>query len=159
MARLKYKLEEYSTREISTKLGTITVDLASAICFPQGIVGFSNLHYYCLAEIPEQKLPGALLLQNLEEEKLGFIVLPLADKFIKGDNPLINYEDIKSAAESYSITQDNLSVLVISTISRLEGKFKITINLKAPILIDKNEKVAYQHVFIKNEYPLDYPLN
>jgi flagellar assembly factor FliW len=158
MARLKYKLEENNITEIETKLGVIKVNVSNAICFPQGIVGFGNLHNYCLAEIPDNILPGALMLQNLEDKKLGFITIPISDIFLKGEKPLINYEDILSAAESYGILPENLTVLAILTISKQDGKIGVSINLKAPIIIDKLEKIAYQHVFIKNDYPIAYSL-
>lgn len=157
MARLKYKYNaEEKTREVDTKLGKVSLNLSAAICFPHGIVGFSNKHHYCLAEIPEGKLAGALLLQSLEEDRLGFIVLPLAEKFYSGDQNLLLAEDVLEACNLYNIKSEDLDLLVIATLSKIDNKFKISINLKAPILMDRKEKIAYQHVFIRHDYPLTY---
>ena len=158
MTRLKYKIGSDEVRDIDTKLGKVTLHLSAAICFPHGVIGFDNLHYYCLCAIPEGRMPGALLMQSVEEEKLGFIILPLAEKFYKEGGALLELEDVRSAAESYDIREENLTVLVIASLSKEIGERKISINLKAPIFLDNKEKVAYQHVFIKNSYPLSFQL-
>jgi flagellar assembly factor FliW len=158
MARLKYKLLDSEIRELDTKFGKIQIDMSAAICFPTGVIGISG-NYYCLTEIPENKLPGALLLQNLDNIDFGFLVLPLSEKFYTGENSLIKYEDVESAISSYGIEEENVNILVISSIKKTDGQLKISINLKAPIFIDSKEKIAFQHVFIKKEYPVAYPLN
>lgn len=159
MARLKYKIDVSEIREVETKLGKVQLNLSSAICFPHGIIGFDNLNYYCLCSIPENKIStGALLLQSVEDAKLGFIVLPLAEKLYKEQNGLIKYEDILTAASSYGIKEENMNIIVIASLTRENGKPKISINLKAPILVDILEKIAYQHVFVKNDYPLAFEL-
>lgn len=159
MARLKYKLNDDNITQVTTKLGLITIDLSKAICFPKGIVGFPNLHYYCCVEVPENKLPGALILQSIDDERAGFIVLPLAEKFYKGESALIKYEDVLDAAESYGIKEDSINIMVIARVARHDDQFYLTINLKAPIILDLQERLAYQHIFVKNTYPLNYTLN
>lgn len=160
MARLKYKIDATETKEVETRLGKVKLNLSSAIFFPHGIIGFNNLHYYCLCSIPDNKIAdGVLLLQSAEDSKLGFIVLPLAERFYKEKNNLIKYEDIMLAANSYDIKEQNLSVLVIASIKIENSKPQISINLKAPILVDGHEKIAYQHVFVKHDYPLAFELS
>lgn len=158
MARLKYKLEEYTKKEIQTKLGKVIIDESSSICFPKGIVGFPSLHYYSIVDVPENQLPGAYMLQSIEDDKLAFVILPLVEKFYTGENSLIMNEDIKIATDSYGILAENLKLFVIAKIQKIEENIKFSINLKAPILLDAKEKVAYQHVFIRKDYPLAYYL-
>lgn len=161
MARLKYKLDDKETRIINTKFGVIEADISKSICFPQGIVGINDSHYYHLGNIPENKLPGAYILQSLDKEEVGFITLPLAEKFYIGEDALLKYEDVRGAAETYEIDDENLMILVIAKIARSEdgGKLEISINLKAPIFLDSKERFAYQHVFISKEYPVNYKLS
>lgn len=157
MARLKYKLFE-DNKEIETKFGKIIVSIDNTICFPQGIIGFPSCHHYCFTEVPDNKLPGARILHSLEDEKLSFIVLPLAPLFYKGENGLIKFDDVASGLESYHINEENLSLVVIAKLIRIDGKLRFSINLKAPLFVDVHEKTAYQHIFIKNDYPISYIL-
>lgn len=160
MVKLRYKFDHTNITTINTKFGEIKTDLSSIYCFPKGIVGIPNAHYYYICEVPENKVPGAYLIHGLDECEISFITLPLTEKFYVGENALIKYEDIYNSTETYNINHDDLMILVIAKISRDSdsNKINISINLKAPIFVDLKEKTAYQHVFIRKEYPLEYPL-
>ncbi|MDX2050116.1 MAG: flagellar assembly protein FliW [Rickettsiaceae bacterium] len=158
MARLKYIVED-KIYEVSTKLGNIKVSPSNTIFFPRGLCGIGDIKKYCLSNIPENKLPGALIMQSLEGEDLTFIVVPLSSYFYEGEHAVMDYTQIRLASEQYDIKEDNLSVLAISKISKIDDKFEISLNLKAPIFLDTSEKLAFQHVFIKYDYPIDYKIS
>ena len=159
MSMLKKKQSESEICKINTKFGTVEADLDSAIYFPKGIVGFCKSNYYCITNVPENKLPGAFLLQSLDQQDLCFIILNLPEKLYTGENALINYDDISDAVENFKIGKNNLEIMAIAKISKKDDNIRISINLRAPLFIDIKNKIAYQHVFVKDDYPLAYYLN
>jgi len=160
MAKLQYKFDSSNISTINTRFGEIDVNSSSIFCFPQGVVGIPNSHYYYLCEVPENKIPGACLVHGLDEDKISFITLPLDKKFYIGEDAIIKQEDINNAVETYNISYDDLIILVIAKITydKESKKVDISINLKAPIFVNLKERVAFQHVFISKEYPLKYSI-
>ncbi len=155
MARLKYK-DQFQEKKLITYFGEITLDPQKVIYFPNAILGFANLYNYCISTIPDNKIPGSLILQSLDNEKIAFIITPLGEAIFSGPDAVMNYDDILQGAKLYNIEGENLSVVAITKISKDGDNLQITANLMAPILIDKQEKVGYQHVLLRNDYPLDY---
>ncbi|NDB82480.1 MAG: hypothetical protein EB127_07040 [Alphaproteobacteria bacterium] len=155
LARLKFK-EDFQVKEVETYFGRIILEAARVIYFPNAILGFSEFHNYCIATIPDNKVPGSLILQSIEDEKLAFIVTPLGDDLFDKNNPVLDYEEIEAAASLYNIEETNLSCVAITKLSKLEGEIIKTANLMAPLLLDMREQVGYQHVFLKNNYPINY---
>lgn len=140
---------------IESRFGKVTVSLKSAIHFPHGLLGLPQFNNYCLVEMPNPKLGSFKLLQSLEDMDLSFAVLPIEPK-----NALIEPADIRECCEITGVEEKDLAMLLIVSVQRhISGETKITTNLRAPIVVDANRKVAMQYVFPHNKYPIAYDLN
>ncbi|TAH37556.1 MAG: flagellar assembly protein FliW [Alphaproteobacteria bacterium] len=136
---------------ITNNLGTFEYDRSLAINFPVGIVGFPDVHEFGLANLPN--MPQFNLLQCLAEPRLSFIVLPTDP-----DTAPIDAEDLKEAADSLGIQKPDLIVMFVITIRTLAPGQGITmsINHRAPILVDSVRRIARQFVLSNNKYSVQH---
>lgn len=129
---------------IETRLGSRSVDLEKSLHFPQGLIGFENLHEFTLLQIRE----GApfLVLQSLEDPSLGLVV---ADPF----SFLTDYTlKIGAAEEALLQSPDKNELAVLVTVSIPPGKPQETaLNLTGPILINHKKRVGLQ--ILQNDLP------
>lgn len=139
---------------IQTKLfGEIGVNEEKKIHFDNGIIGFPELKNYLIIYDEEQGDKGKISwLQSIEEPAFAMPVMnPL---LIKTDyNPTVDDELIKPVGE---LDAEEMLVLVTVTIpTQLEN---ISVNLKAPIVINAKTKKACQIVVENEEYSVKYPV-
>ncbi|MDX1923881.1 MAG: flagellar assembly protein FliW [Rickettsiaceae bacterium] len=153
MARLKYK-PQTEVKEVETIFGKIVIDSSATIHFPNAILGFPKYNYYCICPIPNNKIPGSLIFQCTENDKLTFLVTPIGNF---EESSILKYEDITLVATTYNIEEQNLAILGITRLYKSGQELQATINFMAPLFIDLKEKIGFQHVFLKNNYPINYP--
>jgi len=139
---------------IQTKLfGEITVDEEKKIFFENGIIGFPDMKNYLIIYDEEKGDKGKISwLQSIEEP--GFTIPVINPLFVKTDyNPIVNDELIKPLGD---LDPEEMLVLVTVTIpAKLED---ITVNLKAPIVINALTKRACQVVVENEDYLVKYPI-
>ncbi len=143
-----------SSIEVETRFGKATIYPARAIQFRNGLLGFEGLDRFCLTEFPMQRMQHFKLLQSLDDKDLSFITLPLAIH-----NDFIAAEDVLDAAKSLSIPTEHLAVLLIVSVHRRVNVVNLSVNARAPLLVDVDRKVAYQHVFANNRYDIRHPVS
>ena len=129
--------------------GEIDIDDEKIITFENGIIGFPDLKRFTLI-FNEEKKGGISSMQSLDEPVVALPVMnPLA---IKEDyNPMVEDELLKPLGE---MTPENTFVLVTVTVP--EDIKKITVNLKAPIVINVAERKAAQIIVEGGE--VKYPI-
>ena len=125
--------------------GEIDIDDEKIITFENGIIGFPDLKRFTL--IFNEEISW---MQSLDEPVVALPVMnPLA---IKEDyNPMVEDELLKPLGE---MTPENTFVLVTVTVP--EDIKKITVNLKAPIVINVAERKAAQIIVEGGE--VKYPI-
>jgi Uncharacterized protein conserved in bacteria len=131
--------------------GEIDLDENKIIYFENGILGFEDYKKYTLLFDDEDgERPDISWLQSLDEAALAIPVI--SPFFVKPDyNPEVEDELLKDLGE---LTDENTVVLVSVTVpSDIE---KITANLKAPFIINANEKKGAQIVIDNSEYEVKY---
>ncbi len=140
--------QENNIVRITNKLGTFEYDRNLAINFPVGMVGFPDVHEFGLATLSDS-MAKFNLLQCLTEPRLSFIVLPVALDAVP-----IEPEDLKEAYESLGIKPEDLLVMFVITVRVLAPGQGITmsINHRAPILVDASRRIARQFVLSNNKY-------
>jgi len=129
--------------------GELAVSAEEIITFPEGILGFPELHRYCLVDPADDTL--ILWLQSLDDPRIAFAVLE--PKIFKPD-----YIVKLSGQELKQLRLDNINqsiVFTILTIPRGDAT-QMTANLKAPIVINLKEQVGRQVVLQENEYSLKH---
>lgn len=139
--------------KIVTKLfGEIGVDEDKIIKFPDGIIGFGNLKNFLLIHDSEKKDGIVTWLQSIEEP--GFAIPAIDPLIVKEDyNPVVEDELLGSIGE---ITDDEIFVLV--TLKVPSDIKNMTVNLKAPIVINPNTKRGCQILTDNEEYPIRYSI-
>jgi flagellar assembly factor FliW len=140
--------------DIETRFGRVTVNPRNPIFFPSGLLGIPDRHRFCLTHFPSEKMARFKLLQSLEDEALSFITLP-----IDVNNPIIDRVDLEQAARDLEMPLDDVAVLLIVTVHRESGVAKLSVNARAPVLMQASRRVAAQHVFSHTKYLIRQPLS
>ncbi|MDP3150473.1 MAG: flagellar assembly protein FliW [Ignavibacteria bacterium] len=103
--------------------------------FPSGLFGFEQLKKFVLIKIEEELF---YWLNSVEQPEIAF--------------PLFG---ISVVDENYP-TEKNGEAFGIVTLNR--DPMQITINLKAPVYINQIEKLGFQKIIDKENYPVNYHL-
>ncbi|BEP30207.1 flagellar assembly protein FliW [Helicovermis profundi] len=137
--------------KIETKfLGEIEFLKEDIIYFEEGLYGFTNMKEFILIINPEPDLPFHWL-QSIVDEKLSFIV---TSPFLFLDE--YDFEVNDSIIEKLNIkTHEDIEIYSITVIPN-EVK-NTTINLKAPIIINKNNKKAKQ-LILNEDFPYKHSI-
>ena len=137
---------------LRTKLfGDIQIDDAKIILFENGIIGFPDLKRFTLI-YDEENADGAIKwLQCIDEPTFALPVLN--PRFINsGYDPYINDELLKPLGE---LTEDNICILVTITVP--QDIKKLSVNLKAPIVINIEEKKGTQ-LIVEDDFPVKFEI-
>lgn len=138
--------------KIITKLfGEIEVDEEKLISFPQGIIGFPEIKDFLLIHDSETK-GNIRWMQSIQEPAFAMPVIdPLT---IKSDyNPCIEDELLKPLGD---VKEEDLLVLVTITVPHEVEK--MTVNLRAPIIINGENRRATQLIIDDEQYAVKYPI-
>lgn len=136
---------------IKTRIfGEVTIDDEKMINFPNGIVGFPELTDFALIHDAEKGNQGGIRwLQSVQEPNFA---MPVVDPLvIRTDyNPSVDDELLKVIGEG-----DDLLVLVTITVpSDLK---KMSINLKAPLVVNVDTRKAVQ-VILEEDFPVKFQI-
>ena len=130
--------------------GTIDISDDKIIVLESGMIGFPDMRHFALIFDAEKKSGGKIKwLQSMDEPEMAFPVMD--PTFIKKDyNPSINEEILKPLGK---LTEENTFVLTTVTVPReLE---KMSINLKAPIIINSETNKGAQ-IIVEDDMPVKY---
>jgi flagellar assembly factor FliW len=139
---------------LNTKnFGEIEIDESKVIYFELGLPGFENYKKFILIneqsnQNEQEKQLSFWWLQSIDDSNISFAVI---DAFLifPDYNPLINIDLIQDLGE---YTQEDLLTYNIVVIP--EDIEKISVNLKAPIVINRVTKKAKQVIVNNEEYTL-----
>ena len=138
--------------KITTKLfEEIEVDEDKLITFPQGIIGFPELTDFLLIHDSDSD-GGIRWMQSIQEPAFA---MPVIDPLIvmPDYNPCIE-DDLLGPLGS--VTDENTLVLVTITVPHdIE---KMTVNLKAPIIINGENRKANQIIVEDEQYLVKFPI-
>jgi len=134
----------------TTRFGEINVDESKVIRMPGGMLGFENLKRFELF-IQSEKIPFRWF-QSVDDGSMAFVVInSLA---VKQD-----YEPVISDAEAKALEIESPEdVALLSVVTIRSAPFKVTVNLKAPIVVNAKKMLAKQVVLVDSDYPVQYPI-
>ncbi|HLI13190.1 MAG TPA: flagellar assembly protein FliW [Alphaproteobacteria bacterium] len=135
--------------EIDTRFGRFVYPRANTIEMPQGVLGFANFHQFALLTLPDQRFSQFRLLQCASEPALSFLVVPAA---LEGCG--IDRADLDEALQALGFAAADTVLLLIVTIRKIEGRADITVNMRAPIVLDARRQIARQYVLSNNKYSI-----
>ena len=132
------------------RFGTIDIPDEKIIVLENGMIGFPELQKFALIFDAEKEDGGKIKwLQSMDEPDISFPVMD--PTIIKKDyNPMINDEILKPLGE---LTADN--IFVLSTVTVPKELEKMSINLKAPIVINSDTKKGAQ-IIVEDDMPVKY---
>jgi flagellar assembly factor FliW len=139
--------------KIETRFGTVEITRKNPLVFEHGLLGVPNSNLYVLADFPSQNLGIFKLLQSLDAPELSFITLPL-----ELENAIIERADLEKAASDIGIAAENMAVLLIVSVHRTPSEVKLSVNARAPILIDVTNRYCMQYVFQHSRYKVQHLL-
>ena len=132
---------------IETRFGTINVPQKAPLVFNKGILGMPEKNQFTLVDFPIEKFQQFKLLQSLDDHELSFIALP-----IKLENPLIDKIDLEEACKELNFDISDLAVMLIVSVHREVNQVRLSVNTRAPILMDASLRIAEQYVLRNNKY-------
>ncbi len=133
--------------------GEVDIDPAKIIHFENGIVGFPDLQDFALIHDSDQgDNAGIRWMQSIEEPAFAMPVMdPLT---VKADyNPEVDDEVLKPIGKL-----DSEEILVLVTVTVPKDLKKMSVNLRAPIIINVGERKAVQIIFEGDEYQIKFPI-
>lgn len=137
---------------VKTKyFGEIELDQNKIITFEHGIMGFEEYkNYTIIYDLEEGESITISWLQSIEEPSLALPVInPL---LVKPDyDPIVEDEVLSILGE---ITDDNIIILLTLTVP--SDLTKMSVNLKAPIIINSDTRKACQIIVENQEYNVKY---
>lgn len=137
---------------VKTKyFGEIELDQNKIITFEHGIMGFEEYkNYTIIYDLEEGESVTISWLQSIEEPGLALPVInPL---LVKPDyDPIVEDEVLSILGE---ITDDNIIILLTLTVP--SDLTKMSVNLKAPIIINSDTRKACQIIVENQEYNVKY---
>lgn len=120
------------------------------INFKNGLPGFENLKKFILFPVEENDVFS--ILHSIEDEDIGLVTISpftvMKDYEFRLNEELVEVLNIKSEAD----------VLVLSTVTLSSKPENITVNLKAPIIININERLGEQIILDNDKYKVKHPL-
>lgn len=139
--------------KIATKLfGEIEVDDTKKINFVQGIVGFPELKDFLLIHDSESSSTAIRWMQSIQEPAFAMPVIdPLS--ILPEYNPQIE-DELLAPLE----IQDENNILVLVTITVPKEIEKMSVNLKAPIIINGENRRANQIIADEDGFAVKYPI-
>ena len=134
----------------TTRFGSLEIDDSAILTFTQPIIGFQEFRRFILLDVAGA---GHLKwLQSIDAGELAFILM-----------------DPCSVVPDYSIRlrADELTELAVASVEDLDiytlvvvpqDPKQVRTNLKAPILINPQQRLAKQTILDRSSYPVQFPL-
>lgn len=130
--------------------GTIGFEEKDIIRFNKGIPGFEDLREFVIFSVEGNEV--FKILHSIEDKDVGIIVI----------NPFdfaVDYEVAlpENTLKTLKIEEES-DVLMLNTVTLSSNINSITVNLRAPIIINIKKDLGEQIILQDEKYPIKYPL-
>lgn len=137
--------------KLNTKYhGCIDYKEEDVIYFEKGIPGFKELKKFIIFPVEDNDVFSVF--HSVEKEDMGIIVT----------SPFNIEEDYEVQLDEEQIKnlklQEEKDVLILNTVTLNSDMNKITVNLRAPIVINIKEKIGEQIIINSDKYEVKHPL-
>jgi flagellar assembly factor FliW len=130
-------------------LGTLEVNEDDLITFEKGIIGFENLNKFAVVKGDDHGV--FYWLQSLDDEEKRFVLMNTS-KFISDYKPITENTVIPELGK-----YDDISQITVYNVTVIPDNFMdMTVNLKAPVLINTSEKKGFQFISDNEKFPIKY---
>jgi flagellar assembly factor FliW len=132
---------------INSRFGEITVDISKAVFFPNGLPGFPKRLHFVLTNFTKQGYDRFKILQCLNDISLSFVVIPASL-----DNEFVERVDLEEVLKLMNLPEEEAGILFIVSVEKTPQKTKLTVNAKAPVIIDTKGQCAVQYIINDDKY-------
>lgn len=134
----------------TTRFGELQVNKEDVINFPEGLLGFETLKKFFVVDPGDSTL--ILWLQSIEDEKIAFPIIE--PKIFKPD-----YVAKLLPADMNSVELETLTQAKIYSILTIPADItEMSANLKAPVVINNEKKIAKQIVLQDSKLSVRYEM-
>ena len=133
--------------------GTIEIEDEKIVTMEKGMIGFPELKHFALIfdEEKEEKDRTIMWFQSMDD---GDIAFPVMNPMIVKEDYVFNVNE-EILAPIGEVNDEDVFILVTVTVpQQIE---KLTVNLKAPIIINMQNNKAVQ-IVVEDDYPVKYPV-
>lgn len=144
----------------NSKFGELKLDITKAINFSAGLLGMEDYKEFCLIDFPNPELEQFKILQSIEEDGLSFIILPNIEGYQA--QSFIDEEDVADICNNFNIPRSNVAILFIASIHHSNAigaeasVTRLSINTRAPLIVDIATKQAVQFVLVNEKYKIQH---
>lgn len=117
-----------------------------AIVFPQGMPGFPGVSSYTL----ERNAAGPAFLRLRSSVEGGPTFMVMAQPAKGGD--LVDVGEVSAACEAAGLDHSHTIILLVVTAARDAGEVRISVNRRAPMLVDTRRRLGFQVVLPRPDY-------
>lgn len=135
--------------KIQSRFGEIEYDPKATLRFPEGLIGFENLHEFIV--MPNIKEGPLFWIQSVEVPEVAFVLTDPTNFFL-------DYRVVPDQRERgrLGIGEDD-ETFALSVVTVHQDK-SVTLNLQAPILFSPSTNQALQTILEKGDYQTRTPL-
>lgn len=137
----------------TSRFGQVTLQKEDVIEFPEGILGFNDLRAFVLLDDPNDEIFAWL--QSCEVPQIAFPVLE-PELFTQNYQVALTKHDLESLGLNPTGEQPRVRSFSIITIP--EDPTQMTANLKAPVVINIESRMARQIVLQDNNLAIREPI-
>lgn len=135
---------------LSARFGEIVLPASEILELPEGLLGFGQYHRYAILKDPDED--PFLWLQSVDLSDLAFVIV---DPFIF----FPGYDIQVKTSDLDIILLDDISKATVLTIVTIpENPMDLTANLRGPLIVNTETKLAKQFVLIDDHYHTKHPL-
>ena len=138
---------------VETRFGVIEFDRQSIITFPKGVPGFKGYQDFGLTNLPMAGEANLMLMQSIDPSDLSFVICSY-----DVSAGLIELQDLAQACDHLGIAPQDCAVALIANFHRAGENTELSVNLRAPILIDTANCLAWQHILANEQYQVRHML-
>lgn len=136
---------------LKTRLfGDISVGDDKVVYFENGIIGFPTLKKFAIVHDAQKPNASIVWLQSLDEGEFAMPVL-IPNSILPDYAPSVDPNALEALGE-----YEEGGLMLFTTITVPSDIEKMTINLKAPIIINNSNRYAVQIIADNIEYPVRY---
>lgn len=156
---LNKKMLDDSVKTITTRLGVVGYKPQDLFVFNNGLYGFDNCKDFILTYLPYEGTPeNYRFLQSVDQPDLAMIIMNIMVKDDVNNTSLIAANDLEPHLKQYDLKLDDVAIFLVVAIRNENGKQRVSVNTKAPILLAPNQQLGWQIILENSNYQVSHYL-
>lgn len=146
---LQRKVANAEVKTVVNQFGSMQIDTAKAIHFPQGLIGISGSNNFCVAPCPHERFKNFMVIQSVDTD-LCLLAMPIDI----ANSAYHEKGDLESTCEALGINPQDAAVLLVVSTKETESGKTLVVNTRAPVFVDTTHQLAAQFVLANSKYDM-----